>query len=289
MGGTLFAGRAVVAEALAARHVRSVVEALDGRIDHYCFVSSASVYASHQPIGADESAPVEELPTDVDVDDETQITAHYGALKACCERTLDELLPGRAHHARAGIIVGPHDDSGRFAYWLQRIAAGGDVLAPDPPDNPIQMIDVRDLAAWLLTAAEHGVTGPVNAVGDPGQLTMASLLGEIDAVAGNGARLVWVDQSFLADEGIEPWSDLPLWLPPATLPTHVGFFQRSNARARAAGLTFRSLAVTIADTLDWLSSGEPPPRNKPLDIGRVGLSDERHRSLLERWERRTVR
>ena len=211
MGGTLFAGRAVVAEALDAghdvttfnrgqtnptlfdgdvekligdrnddldllagrsydvvvdtsaylpRHVTSVVEALDSQIGHYSFVSSCSVYASHERIGADESDPVAELPAHVDRDDAESVEANYGPLKALCERALDEVLPGRAHHCRAGLIVGPHDDVGRFGYWLERVAGGGEVLAPGPPDNPMQLIDVRDLANWLLVAAEAGVTGP---------------------------------------------------------------------------------------------------------------------------------
>jgi 2'-hydroxyisoflavone reductase len=340
MGGTLFAGRAVVEEALAGghdvttfnrgrtnpelfdgdveklvgdrnenldalrgrsfdvvvdtsaylpRHVRSVVEVLDGHIGHYSFVSSASVYAGHQRVGADETDPVAEVPPDVDIDDAGAIDANYGPLKAACERTLEEVLPGRAHYARAGLIVGPHDDSGRFAYWLNRVTGGGDVLAPDPPDNPIQLIDVRDLAAWLLTAAEGHVTGPVNAVGDPGTCTMGSLFAEIVVVTGSTARFVWVDQAFLAQHDVQPWSDLPFWLPPATMPTHVGFLQRRNDRARAAGLRLRPLAETIQDTVGWLELGEPPPRDKPLDLGTVGLTDDRQQSLLETWERHSVR
>ena len=271
------------------RQVRSVVDALDGQIGHYSFVSSCSVYASHEAVGADETDPVAPLPDGVDADDADAVQTHYGALKAQCEHALDEVLPGRAHHVRAGLIVGPHDDTGRFGYWLDRVAGGGDVLAPDPPDNPLQVIDVRDLGQWLLTAADVGVTGPVNAVGDPGRVTMRSFLEEIAAVSGATARFVWVDQQFLADERVEPWSDLPLWLPPATLPTHVGFLQRRNDRARAAGLQLRPLGDTIADTLDWQASAEPASRDKPLDLGTVGLTDDRQRSLLETWERRTVR
>lgn len=339
MGGTLFAGRAVVAEALDAGHdvttfnrgrtnptlfdgnvekligdrdddldllagrsydvvvdtsaylprqVASVVEALDAQIGHYSFVSSCSVYASHERVGADETDPVAELPAEVDRDDAESVQANYGPLKALCERALDEALPGRAHHSRAGLIVGPHDDAGRFGYWLERVAGGGEVLAPGPPDNPMQVIDVRDLAKWLLVAAEAELTGPINAVGDPGKLTMESMLAEIAKAANASPTLVWTDQAFLAEEGVEPWSDLPMWLPPATLPTHVGFLQRRNDRARAGGLTLRPLADTIHDTLDWMASDEPPPREKPLDIGTVGLSDDRQRSLLDAWERRSV-
>lgn len=270
------------------RQVRSVVEALDGQIGHYSFVSSCSVYADHGRIGADETDPIAEVPEGVDVDDDTLVEANYGAFKARCEQVLDEVMPGRSHHARAGLIIGPHDDVGRFGYWLSRLAAGGDVLAPDPPDNPLQLIDVRDLASWLLVAAESGVTGPVNALGDPGALTMASFLAEVAAITNSGERLVWVDQAFLAAEEVQPWSDLPFWLPPETMPTHVGFLQRSNERAKSGGLELRPLAASISETLEWMASSDAAQQEKP-HLGSVGLTDDRQQALLGSWERRSVR
>jgi 2'-hydroxyisoflavone reductase len=172
------------------RQVASVVDALAGQIEHYSFVSSMSVYAQSDEPNADESAG---LGTVTDPKDEHS-DENYGGFKALCEHALDSALPGRAHHVRAGLIVGPHDNTGRFSYWVQRFVSGGDVLAPQPPDQPIQLIDVRDLAEWTVHAATTGVTGPINASGAPGTHTMASMLATIQTSTASQATVHWVDE-----------------------------------------------------------------------------------------------
>jgi 2'-hydroxyisoflavone reductase len=237
------------------------------RIGHYTFISSISVYADTSRPGTDEGAavhlgaddPAEEIP-----DAET-----YGALKALCERTAEELMPRRALSIRAGLIVGPHDDTGRFAYWVHRIAAGGDVLAPEPREQPVQLIDVRDLASWILDMAERGEVGVFNATGPERPLTMETLLAEIASTTRSDARLVWVDERSLVDAGVEAWSDLPLWLAPNVAPAHAGFLSIDVSKALAAGLAFRPLSETIHDTLAHAE--------RTAD---AGLDPERERELL---------
>ena len=148
------------------RQVRAMVEAVDDHLRHYTFVSSISVYADHSVRGGDETARLATV-SDPSVE---ELGENYGGFKALCEQALDELLPGRVHHVRAGLIVGPYDYTGRFTYWIERIARGGEVLAPEPKDQPVQLIDVRDLADWIVDAAELGVHGAMNATGAPTSL-----------------------------------------------------------------------------------------------------------------------
>lgn len=150
------------------RQVEAVLDALGADIGHYTFVSTADVYADQSVPGSDETAGLAAV---ADLDNE-ESGDNYGGFKALCEGALDATLPGRAHHVRAGLIVGPHDNSGRFTYWVERIAAGGSVLAPEPREQPVQFIDVRDLARWILLAATNDVTGAMNATNSPGSRTM---------------------------------------------------------------------------------------------------------------------
>lgn len=256
------------------RQVRALVGALDGNIGHYTFVSTVSVYADNSTVGADESAAVETI-EDPAVE---ELGPKYGGFKALCESALDELLPNNVHHVRAGLIFGPHDDTGRFSYWVDRIAAGGQVLVPGPRDRPVQLIDVRDLAQWILHALGTGVTGAINANSTPGAMTMESLVAEMRTAAGSDAEFVWVDEEFLAEHEVAPWNDLPLWIPPKAMPTHAGFMMRSNDRALELGLVIRPVAETIEGTL-----ASPPPPTK--DFGNIaeapGLTREREVELLE--------
>jgi 2'-hydroxyisoflavone reductase len=171
---------------------------------------------------------------------------------------------------RAGIIVGPHDPTGRFTYWVKRIARGGDVVAPEPRDQPVQFIDARDLAAWILDVAERRLAGIFNATGPRTPLTMESLLGEIRAATGSDARLLWVDEDLLLADGIEPAHDLPLWVAPGASPDIAYFFGMSIEKALAAGLRHRPLAATITDTLEQAAT-----------VPGVGLDAPRERRLLE--------
>jgi 2'-hydroxyisoflavone reductase len=232
-------------------------------VEHYVFVSSISVYASFAEV-VDEDAPLAELSAPGSED----IPADYGALKALCEQEVERAFPGRATTVRAGLIVGPHDPTGRFTYWPHRVARGGDVLVPGPAWRPVQLIDVRDLAAWILRAAEERLKGPFNATGPS---TMGAVIDAARRVAGATARPVEVDDAFLGDQGVGEWMELPLWVDTRNEPWR-RFMEVDTSRATAAGLSFRSLDATVAATLTEASIVEG-----------VGLEPERERELLAAW------
>ena len=238
------------------RIVRQSAELLRDAVGRYVFVSSVSAYAdlSSPP---EESSPLAAL----EDPDSEEIMRDYGALKAACERVVEDVFGDRATIVRPGLIVGPHDPTGRFTYWPRRVAEGGRVLAPGPPEAPVQVIDVRDLGDWLVELAERGPGGAFNAVGPAEPLTFGELLGARAATAtGSGARLVWAGGERLLEAGVEPWSELPLWLPGEE---HAGMLRTPVERAVAAGLRFRPLAETIADTLAWDAEvGGEAPRQK---------------------------
>jgi 2'-hydroxyisoflavone reductase len=196
------------------------------------------------------------------------VQADYGALKAACERVVESIFGERGANARAGLIVGPYDPTDRFTYWPRRLAEGGDVLAPGDPSAPVQFVDARDLAAWLVRMAEHGPGGVFNATGPAKPLTLGALLDEANDAVGAGARLVWTDEQRLVDADVQPWMELPLWLPGDE---YSGMLQSDNRRAIAAGLTFRPVRDTVLDTLAWSrEAGEQRPT----------LTREKERELL---------
>ncbi len=231
-------------------------------VGHYVFVSSISAYASlAEPV--DEGSPLAE-PSSPGSED---IATDYGALKALCEQEVEAAFPGRSTHVRAGLIVGPHDPTGRFTYWPHRVARGGDLLVPGPAWRPVQVVDVRDLAAWMVLAAEERLTGPFNATGPA---TMGAVIDAARRVSGASARSVEVDDAFLAAQGVGEWMELPLWVDMGGEMPSV--FSVDNSRATAAGLTFRPLDDTVAATL--------------ADAGLVdgvGLTPERETELLTAW------
>jgi len=251
------------------RWVRQAAALLADRVGHYAFVSSCSVYSDTTLPGTNEASPVHRLE-----DETTEDIASaevYGGLKVLCEREVERALPGRSLSARAGLVVGPYDMSGRFTYWVHRIARGGDVLAPEPRGQPVQLIHARDLADWLLDMAERGETGVYNATGPERPLTMERLLEAIVDETGSGARLIWVDEDYLVANGVEAWSDLPLWLAPGGNPEVANFLAVDVSKALGAGLTFRPLAQTIRDTLEHAET-----------FPQAGLDDARERELLAR-------
>lgn len=249
------------------RWVRDSAELLAPSAAHYTFVSSGSVYRDTGAPGIAEDVPVLTLPDETA--EETAGDEAYGALKALCEGATEERMPGRVLSVRAGLIVGAHDPTGRFTYWAHRVARGGNVLAPEPRGQPVQLVHARDLADWILSAADRGVTGVFNATGPERPLTMAGLLEECRATTGGRARLVWIDERVLVERGVEAWSDLPLWLAPSEHPELAGFLTVDVSKALAAGLRFRPLAETIRDTLANARTTED-----------AGLSPERERELL---------
>src|SRR5215204_95040 len=257
------------------RVVRASAGLLAGAVDHYTFVSSISVYSDHIEPGADEEAPVRELsdPTVEEVTGET-----YGGLKVLCEQAAEEEMPGRVLNVRPCLISGPHDPTDRFTYWPRRISAGGEVLVPDHPERNVQYIDVRDLASWIVKMSGERQTGTYNATGPAYELQMGRMLEECEAVSGTEAEVVWVSEDFLEENGVEPFTELPLWLPRE----YAALLAIDCGKAIEAGLTFRPLAETIEDVLDWDSAtragGEPA----------AGLRPQRERELLRAWRGATL-
>ena len=242
--------------------VRDSAESLAGAIGHYLFISSISVYAS-LAASNDESSPLAELgemPDDRLLED----YSNYGALKVLCEEAVAEAF-GEGHATvRPGLIVGAHDPTGRFTYWPHRVARGGEVLAPAPPERKVQFIDVRDLGSWLVDLSERRAAGAFNAT-HPGR-TWDEVLETCREVAGSDAVFTWVPDGFLAERDVGEWMELPLWIHD---PEEAGMHETNVSRAVAAGLTFRPLAGTVRDTL---ALAQP--------TAEAGLSPEREAELL---------
>ena len=251
----------------APRVVLDSARLLAGRAGHYGYVSSRSVYRWPVPVGVNESAPVVDAVADADTSDDYQVAKRGGELAAV------EAFGDRALLARAGLILGPYEMTGRMPWWLRRLERGGDVLAPGPADLPLQYIDGRDLAAWMLTAAQQGVGGAVNSVSRPGQATMASLLAAARAATGSSARLVWVPPDVIEAAGIEPWTELPVWLPPDG--EGAGLHTGDVSKAYATGLTCRPVEQTVADTWAWLQAEGDPP-----GLAKHGVDPDRERAVL---------
>jgi 2'-hydroxyisoflavone reductase len=263
------------------RHVQSVAAVLAGQMGQYQLVSTISVYAGFAS-GNAEDAPLASV---ADPLAETVTAATYGGLKALCEAQALASFGERCLVNRPGLLVGPHDPTGRFTWWVQRMLRGGDVLAPGDPAAPVQFIDARDAAAWMLRQAEAGPAPAapqvVNLTGPLEPLTMGALLHTARDTLGPGARLHWVDEAFLLAQGVAPWSDLPVWLPAADAGLHRTLLQR----AAATGLRCRPLAETVHDTAAWAAAtpgGGLPTGDRPD----VGLSPEREAALLAAWQAR---
>ncbi len=252
----------------APRVVADAAALLADRAAHYGYVSSRSVYRWPFPVGGDESAPV------VDGDPGSTDSEDYAAAKRGGELAAAAVFGDRALLARAGLILGPYEIVGRMPWWLRRLEQGGDVLAPGPRDRPLQYIDCRDLAAWMLSSAERGLGGAFNTVSRPGHATMASLLEAARDVTGARASLVWVSPEVIEAASIEPWTELPIWLPPDG--EAAGMHDGDISAVYAAGLVCRPVEQTVADTWQWLQDeGYPPP-------GRLehGLNPDKERRVL---------
>lgn len=258
------------------RWVRDAAQLLKDSASHYLFISTISVYADNSKPGMDESSPTLTL-ADPTVE---EIGPNYGGLKALAEKEAERAFPGRTTVVRPGLIVGAGDNSDRFSYWPIRIARGGEVLAPGDPSDPVQFIDARDLGEWTIRLIEQKAFGTFNAMGPAQPLTIAEMLYGIKAVTTAGAQFTWVPASFLEEQKVAPWSDLPVWIPPAG--EYAGFGSRSIKRALDAGLTFRTLADTAATTLAF-HEGRPAERQSKL---RAGLTPEREKEVLAAWKAR---
>jgi nucleoside-diphosphate-sugar epimerase len=239
---------------------------LSRRVGRFGYVSSLSVYVwgSH----VDESSPV--VPGDPEATD-----GDYAAIKRGAELAVQAAFPD-AVLARAGLILGPHEDIGRLPWWLGRIARGGRVVAPGRPDRPLQYVDARDLAAWLLDSLAGDLHGPVDVVSRSGHATTRSLQQACVDVTGSTAALEWVDEQTLAAAGAEPWTQLPCWVPEAG--EFAGFLESNTALAAATGLHCRPVVETVADTWAWLRA-EGWPVQRP-DRPTHGLPPEIEAQLL---------
>jgi len=262
------------------RIVRASAELLRDVAQHYIFISSVSVYANFRR-GPDETGAVEQLA----VAGSEDVEQSYGALKAECEHTVEEVFPDAALIVRPGLIVGPWDPTGRFTYWPARIARGGDVLVPEPRSLRLQFIDARDLAVWVVSMAEQRATGPYNATGPVPRPTLEDLLETCCRVANPEARLQWVAAEFLTERDVDQWQELPLWIVDSE---HAGLMDVDISKAVKAQLTFRSMEETVRDTLAWSQAHPEWQGPAEQDVARptAGLSPEREAQLLTEWNLR---
>jgi 2'-hydroxyisoflavone reductase len=254
------------------RHVRELAAALDGRGGHYLFISSASVYKTPVAAGFTEDAPLAEL--DDPATEEITIDT-YGGLKVACERAATELFgAGGRTVVRPTYVVGPHDYSYRFTYWVERLARGGEVLAPGDPADPIQVIDARDMGSWIIDLVAAPVSGVFHAVSPAPPFGFGDMLEAIAArVAPAGTKLTWVDSEFLLAEGVTDES-LPLW-PGADDSRDIN--AADPAAAYAAGLAPRPLGDTVAGV--HAAQSQWPVKQPP----KIGIPADREAGLLARW------
>lgn len=264
------------------RQVREVAAVLVPRVRRYLFVSSVSVYP-------DFAEPRDENSTVGTLSDETVETvdgATYGPLKALCEREARVAFgEARCTVLRPGLIVGPEDNTDRFTWWPERAARGGEFIAPGARADGIQVVDARDLAAFAIRLVEREVGGTFNVISPPGRFSMGQLVDESVAAARALARPaelpqpVWVPASFLAEQGVQPWSEMPVWLPAEG--ESAAFARTSVGRALAAGLAIRPLRDTVRDTLRW-QLGRPAQARAKL---RAGIDPGKEQQVLAEWRR----
>jgi 2'-hydroxyisoflavone reductase len=266
--------------------VRDAGQVLKGNTDHYLFISTISTYAHYRKAGMDESY---ELAAYTGAEDPMTIKqssgALYGPLKVLSEKECEKWFPGKTTIVRPGLIVGPNDPTDRFTYWPVRIDRGGEVMCPGTGQDPDQVIDARDLSEWVIRLCEDHIIGTFNATGPRSALTVAEMLAGCRAASSgsNDVKFTWVDTTFLADNQVRPWSDMPTWMTPRD--DNAGWGRVSIERAVAKGLTFRPLAVTARDTIDWFKTLPAERQGKMLS----GLTPEREQDLLAKWHQRQGR
>jgi 2'-hydroxyisoflavone reductase len=259
------------------RWVRTTGEILKGRTDQYVFISTLSVFDKWNIPEMDESAPLATMP-----DPAVEEMRYYGAMKALAEQESERWYPGKVTVIRPGLIVGPRDETDRFTYWPVRIARGGEVLCPGDPNGGAQIIDARDLAEWTVRMCEERKYGIYNATGPRSPLTQAEMIAGIRAALPGSLEVsfTWPDLKFIEEQKVRPWADLPVWIPNTGDTQYWG--KAIVAKAVAAGLTFRPLAETARDTLEW-------HRTRPSEAQaklRAGLTADREAELLKAWHER---
>ena len=254
------------------RMVRASADLLAPSVRQYVFVSSVSVYSDFSKPGINENSSIGKLadPASEDFRDPEL----YGPLKAACEEAAEKAMPGRVMNIRPGLIVGPGDPTDRFTYWPGRVERGGEILAPGDPAWPVQFLDVRDLAEWIVRVIEDGHVGVCNAVGPSCMLTMQELLHGCKCVSGHDAEFAWAEEAWLLEQGVRPWLEMPLWVPKEGMQ---GFSRVAASRARSLGLMLRAPAQTIEATLQWHRSSRP----STYEFGaKAGMTSARERELL---------
>ena len=261
------------------RMVRSSAQLLADAVGQYVFISSISVYADNSIVGMDETGPIATMEDETleSMGDQSQ---YYGSLKALCEQAAEKAMGGRATNIRPGLIVGPRDNVPRFTYWPVRVERGGEVLSPGDPDDPVQYIDVRDLADFVVTCIENRTTGYFNATGPNSPTTIAELLYGCKAVTGGDATFTWVPAKFLAECDVNAWSEMPVWVPPQD--GMEGYHTIDIGKAIAAGLRSRPLAETVTATLEWYHAW---PSDKPFKW-RGAIEADREAEVLAKWHNR---
>lgn len=252
------------------RVVREVLEVIDTRIDHYVFISTISVYADFGQVGLDEDS---ELATVDDPSTEEVTGETYGGLKVLCERAASEYHSGPLTIIRPGIVAGPRDHTDRFTYWPVRTERGGQMAVPGSRQDPVQYIDVRDLARWTLDTLDRTIVGTFNAVVPDGMVSMGELVEACREAVDEPAKPVWLDEDFLVDH--DAAGDFPMWTAPSG--EQRGIFTVSSERAVEAGMKVRPVDDTVADTLEWFHT-LPDERQQAL---KAGPSAERERALLQ--------
>lgn len=267
--------------------LKASAELLAGTVERYVLVSSISVYPEAPRIGMTEDSPLAKLTAEQlrqaydrrgkGVTGAAALGEAYGGLKALCEAGVEAALPGRALVVRPGLIVGPHDSTDRFTYWVRRVARGGEVLAPGAGERGLQFIDARDLAEWMLRMIGERRAGIYHATGPERPLAMGAFLDVCRQASGSDARFTWVSEEFLLEHKVGAWMEVPLWMPDE--PGERGFMAMDCGRAVAAGLTFRPALDIVRDTLAWDRARDDSPVL-------AGLKAERELELLAAWHAR---
>lgn len=263
--------------------VRNAGKYLAGNVKHYIFVSTTSTYSDQGIIGLNEESPVHSMPADLDpyTLDPKHAGTYYGPLKVRAEEEVKKTYPGMWTVIRPCLIIGPLDRTDRFTWWPARIDKGGEVLAPDKPDDPCQFIDSRDLAEFTVRMAEAREMGLYNAIGPAHPMTVAEMLYGVKAVTTAGAQFTWVPWDFLQEQKVRPWRDMTVWQPPYG--RTAGYQRRDSSKAIAKGLTFRPLAVTAKDTLDWHKTRPEKEQLATLNGEINGIGLKREAEVLAAW------
>lgn len=272
--------------AFAPHQIKNIAAVLRDNVEHYSFISSISVYRDWIPPNITEEYHLQSIQSDKLKEVEVGTVSpyeYYGALKALCEAEVEKNWPGHALHIRAGLLVGPYDYSDRLPYWVERVAQGGRILVPGRLDRPIQLIDVKDIASWVIHMAENRNAGVYNVTGPNNQLTIEELLNMCRAVTGSDGEWVSVDEPFLRAHKIEPWTEMPLWIPEdfsleGEKAPWKGTFTISIDKAVRTGLSFRPLKETIQEVYHW-------ERERHHSDKVAGLSRDKECALLNEWDK----